>query len=517
MPTSIIGSLPRFAASNGWSPIDDRYYEGIGQVTSSGVRVTPALAFNLSAVWACTRAVAQPLGMVPLPLYGYLENGNGRTVRRLAQQHPLYSLIHDAPNPEQTAMEFRETIVAWALNLGGGHARIVPDRATGRPIGSLELIPPASLTIKRTPDGKMQYVVRDDAGRSTTYLSDEIFKVRGLSLDGVTGVSVIEYARETIGEAYGQQQYGSKYWAGSSMPRGVFRYDKEVSAEMRRKMEVEFAARYSGTQNAHKTPVLPYGLQWQQIGISNKDAEWLSARQFSLGEFERWYGVPAHIIADLMHATFSNIEEQSLEYLTYTLHPWGVRVEQAIKRDLIFEPEIRAKHVWDALLRGRTKERYEAHQLAILTGWKSPNEVRELEELDPIDGLDEYLIPANMVPLSQLSQRITALGSQANALALDAAERLVTIETREVQRAAVDHGNGDGWQEWVDEFYGGEYAEKLAKMLHISPEKANAIAGEHRRELLTTGAKQSLARWNIEAPGHLAGVAVGVEREAQRV
>ena len=502
---------PPQAFSRSSNPGADEWYDQGGWLTPASLGGSMNLALHLSAVMACTRAIAQPTAMVPLITYEYIASGG----KRRAPTHPLYTLLHDTANPEMTAQEFREYILAHAFLRGTGYARIKPDPVNGQPVGSLVPIHSDYVTPERLPDGRTRYLVKEPGKPAERLLFDEVFKVRGLSVDGVAGVSFLEFARRTMSISSAVEEYHLRYYTKGGAPRGVLQHRVEMGAENRRKVEAEFAAQVGGVENSFKTPVLPPSLEWKQIGITNKDAQWLEGLQFNLGEYERWSGVPAHVIADLMRSTNNNIEEQAIEYVTYCLNAWGVRFEQSASRDLfIASRRYRPEHLWDALLKGRTKDRFEAYNLA---WWMTINEKRERENMNPVDGGDDLIVPLNMGRLQDLGAEPgqARVSTMARVFALDAAKRMVTRELRAVSRAAEEYADdGVAWERWLGEFYA-EHGRQLELVLHLPAAQAQAIAERHRVALLGGGVRVA-EEWEISEVPTIAAAAIGEEPPATR-
>lgn len=496
------------AFSRTTEPTADAWYDSSGWMNAGTYGASINLALHLSAVMACTRAIAQPTAMVPLHILEYMPGGG----RRRAPEHPLYSVLHDAANPEMTAQEFREYMVAHAFLRGAGYARILPD-ANGYPAGMLVPIHSDHVIIERLPSGKLRYRVQEPGQREEVLLFDEVFNIRGFSVDGVTGVSFVEFAARTMRLTNAIEEYQLKHYTKGGAPRGVLQHRVEMGPEARKKMEAEFQAKTSGMENMFSTPILPPSLEWKQIGVTDKDAETLSKMQFQLGEYERWSGVPAHVISDLMRSTNNNIEEQAIEYVQYCLLPWGVRVEQSVSRDLIINTRrFKAEHLWDVLLKGQTKERYEAYNLA---WWMSINEKRERENMNPVDGGDDLIVPLNMTRLQDLGAEAAAPepatlpreNPRARLFALDAARRVVTAECRAVEKAALEHADdGIAWERWLREFYG-KHERQYELILRLPAAEAHDVAERHRLTLLRDGARAA-EHWEETEVPQLAGMAL---------
>lgn len=396
-----------------WSPqpsahdlsnVNEKFWSGtIGARTASGVSVSPDTALNAAAVWAAVKVISETVGSVPLIMYRRRADGG----KERATDHPLYDLLHDQPNRSQTAFEFKEMLTTHLLLRGNAYAEIVP--GPRGPVDQLLPVHPDLVTPERRPDGYLQFRVRDGKGGERTLLQDEMLYLRGLSLDGVTGVSVITYARESIGLMQAAESYGARVFSQGAQPGGVLEHPKELSKEAAARVSESWQAAHSGLGNAHKVAVLEDGLTWKQTSMTSEDAQYLETRKFEISEMSRWFRVPAHMLGDLERATFSNIEHLGLEFVIYTMLAWFTRWEQAIKRDLILSPRTYfAEFLVDGLLRGDIKTRYEAYAIGRQWGWLSQNDIRRLENMNPIAGGDTYLTPLNMLPADQQAEAIEA-------------------------------------------------------------------------------------------------------------
>lgn len=365
--------------------------------TTAGVNVSPDKALTLSAYFAAIRAIAEDVAKLPLILYRHLDP---RGKQRM-NGHPLYRLLHDSPNDEMSSMSFRETLTLHAIGWGNGLAEIVRN-ANKQPV-ALWPLDPARVRIERGPDMRLRYVVYP-AGKSETVTLGpmDVFHVHGLGFDGVTGYSVAHLARESIGAALAAEKQGAALFGQGSVPGGTLETDYKLGPEQISNLRSQWEKKYGGLDKAHRLAVLPHGTRYKPIAIPNKDAQWIQAREFSVSELARWLRIPPHKIAHMRDATFSNIESQAREYVVDTLQPWMTRWEQEIARKLIpARSPLFAEHLVDGLLRGDTEGRFKAYRTAILSGWMSRNEARALENLNPAEGLDEFLIPLNTEPVDR--------------------------------------------------------------------------------------------------------------------
>jgi HK97 family phage portal protein len=365
-----------------------------GGAAPGGVVVTSESALTFSAVLGCVRVLSEGVAALPLITYERIGRGKERSII-----HSLYSVLHDSPNDEMTSFQWRETSMAHCTLWGNCYSEIIADGA-GR-VRELWPLLPQQMTPKRTESGLI-YEYRDPAGRLITYTADQIFHVPGLSMTGLVGMSMIGIAREAIGLGLTLARHGTKLFANGARAGGVLEAPAELSDTAYERLKTSFNEQYSGVENSGKTILLEAGTKFNNLTMPNDDAQFLQTRMFQIEEIARMFRVPPHMIGDLEHATFSNIEQQSLDFVIYSLTPWLVRWEQAISHKL-FLPQERARYfsefLTSALLRGDTMSRYTAYSSAISSGWITRNEVRQIENMNPDNpALDEYLFPLNMAP-----------------------------------------------------------------------------------------------------------------------
>ncbi|WP_289009501.1 phage portal protein [uncultured Thermomonospora sp.] len=393
---AISGPLSGLATPEKW--VEDWFSGGI--VNSSGVRVDYDTALTYSAFFAGVRVISEDVAGLPLHLYQRLERG-----KRRATEHPLYTLLHDQPNPMMSSQQLRETLMGHALMWGNGVAQVVSNPRTGV-IEEIWPLRPDRLKIKAVRSGPGRFVriyqYRDDVnGIYATLLPGEVLHIPGLGFDGVKGYSVVEYAANSIGLGLATEHHGAKFFSNGSTLNGVLSHPGQLSDEARKRMRADWENLHRGIDRAHRIAILEEGVTWQQIGIPNDAAQFLETRKLQVTEMARWLRLPPHKIGDLERATFSNIEQQQIDYVTSALRAWLVRWEQAINTQLLLPEERRtyfAEHLVEALLRGDTQARYQAYAIGRQWGWLSTNDVREKENLNPVDGGDVYLQPLNMVP-----------------------------------------------------------------------------------------------------------------------
>ena len=379
-----------------------RMWGMLGGASSSGVNVTPENAIRVAAVYACVRVLSETFAQFPIHIC------KSQGMRKVyTPEHPLNQVLGKRPNDWQTPFEFFEMMMGHLALRGNCYAQIVPGE-----LGAVtQLIPlrPDRMKVERLSNGRLLYLFREDSGSETKYGQDQIFHVRGMSSDGIVGNSPIQTMSDPIGFSIATDKYGSQFFRNSARPSGILRADGAIKAEEAQRMKNDWMAAHGGPDNAHRVAVLANGLQWQAIGISSEDAQLLETRQFQITEIARIFRVQPHMIGDLSNATFSNIEQQSIDFVRYTMLPWVVRWEQAINRDLIAEDEtFYAKFCVEGLLRGDSSARSAYYRELINTGVMTINEARELEDMAPVEYGDVNLIQGAMIPLDQLIEQAEA-------------------------------------------------------------------------------------------------------------
>ena len=372
--------------------------------STAGKRVNERSAMQMTAVYSCVRILAEAVAGLPLHLYHYKENGG----KEKAINHPLYLLLHDEPNPEMSSFVFRETLMTHLLLWGNAYAQIIRN-GKGEVIALYPLMPDR-MTVTRNSNGQLYYeytVSMDDAPPVTGSLvrlnPSDVLHIPGLGFDGLVGYSPIAMAKNAIGMAIACEEYGAKFFANGAAPGGVLEHPGTIKDPQR--VRESWQSTFGGSGNANKIAVLEEGMKYTPIGISPEQAQFLETRKFQINEIARIFRVPPHMVGDLEKSSFSNIEQQSLEFVKYTLEPWLVRWEQSIQRILLSPEEKKsyfAKFNVEGLLRGDYASRMTGYATARQNGWMSANDIRELENMDRIpaeEGGDLYLINGNMLPL----------------------------------------------------------------------------------------------------------------------
>lgn len=380
--------------------------------SSAGKNVNERSAMQMTAVYACVRILSEAIAGLPLHMYRYKDEGG----KEKATGHTLYHLLHDEPNPEMTSFVFRETLMTHLLLWGNAYAQIIRN-GRGEVIALYPLMP-NRMEVNRDSNGMLYYVYQktsDDAptmeGSSVILSPSEVLHVPGLGFDGLVGYSPIAMAKNAIGLSMAAEEYGAKFYANGAAPSGVLEHPGVLKDPA--KVRDSWNAAFGGSSNSHKVAVLEEGLKYTPISISPNEAQFLETRKFQIDEIARIFRVPPHMVGDLEKSSFSNIEQQSLEFVKYTLDPWVVRWEQSLSRALLSETEKKSyffKFNLEGLLRGDYQSRMQGYSVGIQNGFMCPNDVRELENLDLIPdelGGNKYMVNGNMVDLKNVGAAYT--------------------------------------------------------------------------------------------------------------
>ncbi|MEF9990419.1 MAG: phage portal protein [Christensenellaceae bacterium] len=372
--------------------------------STSGKVVTERSSMQMTAVYSCVRILSEAVAGLPLHFYQYTGNGKEKAI-----DHPLYAILHDEPNPEMTSFVFRETLMIHLLLWGNAYSQIIRN-GKGEVLALYPLMP-NKMTVDRNKSGQIVYqynTSKEDAissqGGTVTLKSSDVLHIPGLGFDGLVGYSPIAMAKNAIGMAIACEEYGAKFFANGATPGGVLEHPGTVKDPQR--IRESWTSTFGSSGNAHKVAVLEEGMKYTPIAISPEQAQFLETRKFQINEIARIFRVPPHMVGDLEKSSFSNIEQQSLEFVKYTLEPWLIRWEQAMVRSLLSVEEKKqyfVKFNVDGLLRGDYASRMSGYATARQNGWMSANDIRQLENLDRIsaeDGGDLYLINGAMTKLS---------------------------------------------------------------------------------------------------------------------
>ena len=369
----------------------------------SGKSVDTTTALQVSTVFSCVKILAESVACLPLHVYR-----QDRQSKTLATEHPLYYLLHDAPNSEMTAYSFKETTMLHLLTSGNAYSQIFRDKLNR--VMSLYPLLPDKMTVKRDNTGKRIYTYRPATSENPhmttsaeiTMQEADVLHIPALGNDGLFGYSPIAIARNAIGVALACEDFGAKFFQNGAKPSGILKVPHVLKDPQ--KLSESWQAAYGGG-NSGKTAVLEEGVEYQQLSVNQNDAQFLETRKFQIAEIARIFRVPLHMINELDRATFSNITQQSLEFITYTLTPYLVRLEQGFNKALFSETE-RGKYFVkfsvEGFLRGDYETRMRGYSTAINQGILSVNEVRSLEDLNPLsaeEGGDYHLVNGNLAKL----------------------------------------------------------------------------------------------------------------------
>ena len=410
--------------------------------TASGKYVTERSAMQMTAVYCCVRILSEAVASLPLQFYRYTDDGG----KEKAVEHPLYFLLHDEPNPEMTSFIFRETLMTHLLLWGNAYSQIIRN-GKGEVVALYPLMPDR-MKVDRDEHGRLYYEYTvydtddvdgrkgtDKVGRTVRLQPHDVLHIPGLGFDGLVGYSPIAMAKNAIGLAIATEEYGSKFFANGAAPSGVLEHPGTIKDPS--KVRESWQATFGGSGNANKIAVLEEGMKYTPISISPEQAQFLETRKFQIDEIARIFRVPPHMIGDLEKSSFNNIEQQSLEFVKYTLDPWVSRWEQAMVRALL-TPDEKKRYFFkfnvDGLLRGDYQSRMNGYATARQNGWMSANDIRELENLDRIpaeQGGDLYLINGNMTKLEDAG--IFAAGNNGKEDE-ESDEEVLELEKQEDQR-----------------------------------------------------------------------------------
>jgi len=480
--------------------------DALGSVSNSGTKVTHQNALGVSAYYSGVTRISQTVAQLPLILYRREARGKARAI-----DEQLYSVLHDEPNPYMTAFTFRETLQGHLLTWGNAFAEIEWDMSGSQPVAqALYPLRPDQMQLE-LKNGEVVYRYTVPSGETVTLSSKQVLHIPGFGFDGLIGYDPITLHREALGLSKACEEFGARFFKNGSSLRGVISLNEVLRGEEGKKaherMRESWDTIYSGLSNSHRVAILEGGASYKDIGIPPNNAQFLETRNFQVLEVARMLNIPPHKLGHLSDATFSNIEHQNIEFVVDTLQPWLKRWEQEIRRKLIFDRAYFAEFLVDGLLRGDIKSRYEAYSIGREKGWLSANDVRELENMNPIDGGDIYMVPLNMMPANMVTDVSTeksmkAMSDIANRRAaqlrkrtaeryrpalIDVMQRAVAHEARKVKSAAHKHlSTKDSLtlQAWLQDFYGDSFRKYLIDRIGpVLRSLAEAVHDEAAREV----------------------------------
>jgi HK97 family phage portal protein len=443
--------------------------------TTDGPSAQEAAYLRIGAVFSCVNFLADTMGQLEYHLFERLPDDGGKQ-RVDPNRNQLAELLHDQPNEDQTAFEFRFQMQAWASVRQNAIAEITWDR--GQPT-ALTPRHPDRIRVERLPNGRKRYQYREDDGRERPILADNVFRL--------PGKPVLDYARESFALARSIQGQATRSFTRGIRPAGFIAQDPAVSytPAARKRIKDRIMEEHGSSEKAGGILWLPEGLKWNQLGMTQEQAETVALVTASIKDIGRYFNIPPYRLGILESGTvsYASVEMQSVELVVYTMMPWVQRWEQATRRDLIVRKDTYfAEFLLQSLLRGTTKDRYDAYAVAIQWGWMSVNDVRRLENLNPLKGGDVYLRPLNMTPSADSSA-----GRLLRLLVNDTAASVVRKETMAMLRAAEKHRDDPAaWEQAVRTFYD-NHGDHVAAKLHMEPGPALAYARRQRDALLADG------------------------------
>jgi HK97 family phage portal protein len=361
--------------------------------SAAGKPVNPRTAIQMTVVYACVRVIAETVASLPLHVYRYTDEGSEK-----ALDHPLYRLLHDEPNNEMTSFILRETMLSHLLLWGNSYCQILRN-GRGQILGLYPLLP-EKMQVDRDSYGTLLYDYTTREGGIARLRPEDVLHIPGLGFDGIIGYSPIALEKNAIGLGMAAEEYGSRFFSNGATPSGVLTHPNTVKNPGA--LRESWNAAYGGSANSGKVAILEENMKFERISMPHNEAQFLETRKFQVAEICRIYRVPPHLVGDLEHATFSNIEEQAISFGVHTIRPWLVRIEQSMNRALFSDKDkgrFFVRFNMDGLLRGAYKERMEGYAIGRQNGWLSANDIRELENMNPLsdeDGGNAYLVNGNM-------------------------------------------------------------------------------------------------------------------------
>jgi HK97 family phage portal protein len=405
-------------------------------------------ALTVSGLYACVRNVSEDIGKLPIKLFR--KDGSSRFE---VTDHPAVRLLQFQPNPEMDAMSLRETMNAQAMGWGNAYAEIQRDVA-GNPVAIWPLRPDRVTIHRDRTTSRMFYTVTTDDGKTSDIFSKDILHIHGLGFDGICGYNIVQLASQTVGAAIAMDKFAGAYFANGMHQTGNIEHPLTLSTQAQGRLKKQLDADYNGAEKAHQTLILEEGMKFVSNVIDPKASQMIETRHFSVIEFCRWMRIPPHKVADLTKSAFSNIEQQNIDYVQDGITGWCKRWELALWSKLLSEQDKRDglffSHIVEGMLRGDIKTRSEAYNKFWNMGVMSINEIRGLENMNPIDGGDTHFVPMNFQSLENAENN-----TQTNAVIDDISSRLARREIKELEKR-VKHAASDmpRFKAWLDEFYG---------------------------------------------------------------
>ncbi len=368
----------------------------IGTPSVAGIQVTQESSLTYSAVYACVSIIANSLATVPNNIYERREEG-----KFLAHNHPAFKLLKSSPNERYTAVNFRKTLFLYALISGNGYARIYRNKL-GKVL-SLELRSSREINPFQDEEGVLWYW---DFAKSELVLNEDMIHLAAMGFNGIVGKSPIALAREAISLGMAANKFGTKFYENGAFLSGYLKHPGKFNEDGANRLRRSMRALYQGVDNIGEVGIFEEGMEFVRLEMALKDAQFLESRKFQLEEVCRWYHVPLHKINALDKATNNNIEHQSIEFVEDCLRPWAVSYEQEFDKKIFYfdNDKYFNKLELNGLLRGDVKTRTEFYSKLLDLGIFSINDVRQLEDKNPIPGGDNHLVQVNRIPIEYAKQ-----------------------------------------------------------------------------------------------------------------
>lgn len=506
----LLASVLRADTTVGRAPWDEFWYSSTPSLaTYSGVSVGAETALQSSPVWAATRLIADSVAMTPIITYARRSDGG----KNRAPDHPVYDLLHDQPNRWQTAYAWKRMMMVHALLWGNAYSRILPGSRGA--VDQLMPLHPDSVRVENLPDGRgIRYQVRQKNGTEIPVNDEDMFHLPGLSLDGVSGLCLMRYARESIALEMAAKRHSALAFGQGTRLSGILKVKGSLSKEAKDRLIQSWNENKAGLNNHFKSAILDDQADWIQTGMNNEDAQLLEQLNWSVEDVARFFNVPLHMIQHTSKETSwgSGIEQISLGFVTYSLLPWLTNWEQTISKDLIVASRYYfAEFLLDNLLRGDTKTRYEAYQIAAggQAPWMIRNEIRLRENMNPLPGMDEPLQPLNMGPSGGPASPARASDNlYLRLMVRDAAARIIRKEIAAMGGAERrTGGTGDAWRAAVSEFYT-DHGRLVSQVLGLSAADTERYIGGQRDALLLDG-PAAMDEWEPRCVEELMNLALG--------
>lgn len=383
--------------------------DALGRILSKvGIHINARNALQVTAVFACVRLLSESIASLPLCLYRKTPKGKEK-----ATDLPLYEVLHDVPNPEADSFQFWQAFVANMLIYGRGYAEVVRNNA-GQVVQMWNITTPYVRVQRNKETSELEYVVTPSGTEQYILRKDQVFRVDFFSLDALNTFHPLELAQNAIGLGIASEEYASDYFKNGANVSGVIEYPGVMEDNEAERFKKDIREAYTGLSNTARLMFLEQGSKFQKISNTPEESQMLETRKFQVEESARFYNVPLHMIGDLDHATFSNIEQMSLNYVIYSLRPYLVRIERAIAAQLLTQLDrmtLYSKFSVDALLRGDYLSRMQGYAQARQNGWMSANDIRDLDDQDLIpeeEGGNAYLANGNLRSLRALMDAVAS-------------------------------------------------------------------------------------------------------------